>query len=254
MLMQFKKFLVLSIISFSIGYFASTIYPQKNLWFNNDSLVGVKPRVELTPQTTVDVPLSEKNELIERLSKKIIQLKSTLKQQSQISKDKINSLNNYFEQRTRELEVNIQKLSVFDLEEFNELSFNRQFFHVPKEELNSKLLPAPYVIFVEHARGERARRYLDYQNDTIDVLWSSRMERYIRDFIAEHERSSSISLESLVCKSNYCEILGVVHDQAASDWNRALQEMNLQPWWCFKLFSLRTFNNKHFYILLEKVS
>lgn len=55
------------------------------------------------------------------------------------------------------------------------------------------------------------------------------METNIRDFFSLHEQSINVDLDSVICKSNYCEIRGF--EKAVEAFPAILRAMSGQPWY-----------------------
>lgn len=115
-------------------------------------------------------------------------------------------------------------------------------------------LPKPYSKVLEGPYGNLADDYFKFKNEDDDFDWGFNMATAIRDFVVMHKLSEQIKLDSVKCKTNSCEIRGLVSD--ADSWTIMLQEMHTQSWWKFKGTHSTSRTSKefgqYFYVLATK--
>ncbi|TRY30357.1 hypothetical protein [Aliiglaciecola sp. M165] len=126
-----------------------------------------------------------------------------------------------------------------------------------REEIE-KSLPAPFTDVIAGADLGIRKNYEEFSNQQRNEEWAIEMETNIRDFFSLHELSINVDLDSVICKSSFCEIRGF--EKAPEVFPVIIRELSMQPWYSSGQGSFSNFtpytpgihnedNKAYFYVL-----
>lgn len=116
-----------------------------------------------------------------------------------------------------------------------------------------KTLPSPFSKVVANGGERLVNNFKKLETEEFDYDWGDDMQVKISDFIAIHELSNGVDLQSVRCKTTICEIRGF--DKNVGDWKKIYSDMTTQDWWKFGgITSINSNTDKDgfFYILAAK--
>ncbi|GAA0854001.1 hypothetical protein [Aliiglaciecola litoralis] len=93
----------------------------------------------------------------------------------------------------------------------------------------SKLLPAPFNKVIADANPQLADKFKELQAQEQDFAWAVRMQQQIQDYFITHEKSHLVQLNSIICKTDICEVRGFESQQGA--YQIIMDELAQQDWW-----------------------
>lgn len=97
------------------------------------------------------------------------------------------------------------------------------------QEYVASYLPEPYSSVVSARTGDLKTHFIAFQNEPLDDEWAHQLESTITSFILNHNQSSLIELESVVCHSVTCELKGYALESTA--WSQIRADLSKQSWW-----------------------
>ena len=93
------------------------------------------------------------------------------------------------------------------------------------------LVEAPFKDLVTNFTGADRDKIYNFHQAEDDLDWGYNMQNYISDFILTHYNINDISLVSVICKHQMCELLVIQHLDGS--WDKIAQDLRQQPWWKF---------------------
>lgn len=122
------------------------------------------------------------------------------------------------------------------------------------EEEAIKLLPQPFAGLVSKMSGSIIGKFKQLQTQEKDYEWADLIEQQITDHYISHEYSYAISLQSVICKQNICEIRGFQKEDKLH--NLIMNELSRKPWWKFNSSHSSSGDEgdygKYFYTIVSK--
>lgn len=92
-----------------------------------------------------------------------------------------------------------------------------------------KAIPAPFNDALKSSHGGVREKYRDFVAATQPQSWDSNIQNKISDYILSSPYAKFITLDSLLCKANLCEIR--LYESKSHVWSLMMAEMSLQDWW-----------------------
>ena len=142
-----------------------------------------------------------------------------------------------FEQHIASLQNKIEKQD-------QQIDFTNQRFNGAVQALKKANLPLPDAISLEDARKlvpppfdqviasgnpNITEKFNRLQSLPIDYEWGIIMQQRISDHFTTHEFGHLVTLDSVSCRQDICEIRGF--EQQQDTWNSIMQSMVATPWW-----------------------
>lgn len=116
-----------------------------------------------------------------------------------------------------------------------------------------KLLPAPFNQYLKGHDATMLEKYRKFSEQENPSREDTDIQNKIADSIASNPYSKFLTIESLQCKANLCEIR--LYENKLGVWSYIQSEMRLQDWWKFPSSSAQGFdvgkeNVNGWYVLL----
>lgn len=120
-------------------------------------------------------------------------------------------------------------------------SSGRQSQPLSKEELAAKypndisdeeidrVIPPPFNTQLKNSHGGTREKYKDFVAASQPQNWDVNMQNKISDSILSSPYAKFITMDSLLCKANICEIR--LYETKDNVWSLILAEMALRDWW-----------------------
>jgi hypothetical protein len=94
-----------------------------------------------------------------------------------------------------------------------------------------KFIPAPFNQKLKNHHGELREKYKDFAATNQQLEWDKNMQNKLSDSISSNPYAKFLTIESLQCKVNLCEIR--LYETKEGAWSLIMAEMRLQDWWDF---------------------
>ena len=145
-----------------------------------------------------------------------------------LTKMSISSQNDY--------EDDYQKLEQAYLESTRKLtSLQRKLDQLDDSDISTEQMEAlvvePFKSNIGSFSGVERNNIYNFHQADDDVDWGYDMQNYISDFILTHYDANDVSVTSVICKQQQCELLVIQHVEGA--WQNIFQELSQQAWWKF---------------------
>lgn len=99
---------------------------------------------------------------------------------------------------------------------------------ISDEEID-KVIPAPFNQQLKNTHGDLREKYKDFAEADQPQSWDLNMQHKLMDAILSNPYAKFITLESLMCKQNLCEIR--LYEKKDGAWSLIQAEMSMQDWW-----------------------
>ncbi|MES2675145.1 MAG: hypothetical protein V4660_12970 [Pseudomonadota bacterium] len=123
---------------------------------------------------------------------------------------------------------------------------------ISDEEID-KILSEPFSTSLKNRHGVLREKYKDFVENTESFGWDKNMKNKLSDAIFGSPLSKYISVESLECRANLCEIR--LYETKAGVWSHIQSGMALEDWWDIGASSSSGFKTESasgWYVLLAK--
>ena len=125
---------------------------------------------------------------------------------------------------------------------------------ISDEEID-KLIPAPFNQSLKNNHSPLREKYKDFAATNQQQDWDRNTQNRLTDAILSNPYAKFLTIESLQCKANLCEIR--LYETKNGVWSLIQSEMRLQDWWDFGTSSSSGFNTNTpsvigYYVLLQR--
>lgn len=125
---------------------------------------------------------------------------------------------------------------------------------ISDEEID-KLIPAPFNQSLKNNHSPLREKYKDFAATNQQQDWDRNTQNKLTDAILSNPYAKFLTIESLQCKANLCEIR--LYETKNGVWSLIQSEMRLQDWWDFGTSSSSGFNTNTpsvlgYYVLLQR--
>lgn len=217
--MNIFKSVLCVLLGFILGYITQG---QKS------TLIPIQPESNTPNETAIlknieDISPSTKQLVhIENITPQEITNPTTLNQSSSITQE---TLKKDYQKLKREYQALIRKVD----------TLNRQVDELDDSDITNEQMAAltmsPFDDIITQYTGKMRDNIFAFHQAEQDLDWGYTMQQHISDFILTHYNAPSISLISIQCKWQQCELLIIEHEQGS--WFAIAKEMQQQNWWNF---------------------
>tara|TARA_R110000737_G_scaffold158792_2_gene186919 strand:- start:565 stop:1365 length:801 start_codon:yes stop_codon:yes gene_type:complete len=188
--------------------------------FDDSAAAIVQPVDAFTTEENTDSLEVEHvtNSTYQALEQKYQQLTSSL----QASENKITSL------KLKLAELEDSEISSTQMEDLVDAELDDSAISTSQME---DLVDAPFKDLVMNFTGAVRENIYNFHQTEDDDNWGYNMQNYLSDFILTHNNINDISLVSVTCKHQMCELLVIQH--LDNGWNKIAQDLSQQAWWKF---------------------
>lgn len=112
----------------------------------------------------------------------------------------------------------------------NNSAANKYPDEISDEEID-KAIPAPFNQSLKNRHGDLRGKYKDFAATNQQQDWDRNIQNKLTDAILSSPYAKFLTIESLQCKANLCEIR--LYETKEGAWSVIMAEMRLQEWWDF---------------------
>jgi hypothetical protein len=92
-----------------------------------------------------------------------------------------------------------------------------------------KVIPFPFNQKLKNHHGDLREKYKDFAAANQQSEWDKTMQNKLSDSISSNPYAKFLTIESLQCKMNLCEIR--LYETKDGAWSLIMAEMRIQDWW-----------------------
>lgn len=135
------------------------------------------------------------------------------------------------------LEHKYQELSKVQQSSKNKVaSLQQELDELDNSDITTKqmeaLVVAPFKNNIASFTGAQRNDIYNFHQEKDDLDWGYNMQNHISDFILTHYNANEISLISVICKHQQCELLVIQNIDEA--WKKIAKDLSNQTWWKFR--------------------